>query len=169
MKGWENLDCRIPLGDKFGAAGREACAPGWGRLPKSDDQDATRLEVGEDDEYGRGQTLSLRDPEKVQVEMAGRLFAGGDGELARKQEETKQEKGPQAQGHEETGQGNWEKTGRDPGRGRCVRAGFLGRGRQGRNRLDWNEQARFLLLGGGPARVGDGMCVHADTYTLTPH
>lgn len=48
LKGWENLDCRIPLGDKFGAAEREACTPGWGRLPKSAVDDARRLEVEED-------------------------------------------------------------------------------------------------------------------------
>lgn len=55
LKGWENLDCRIPLGDKFGAAGREACALGWGRLPKSDVDDATKLEV---EETGRIRTGS---------------------------------------------------------------------------------------------------------------
>lgn len=48
LKGWENLDCRIPLGDKFGAAEHEAYTPGGGRLPKSDGDEATRLEREED-------------------------------------------------------------------------------------------------------------------------
>lgn len=45
LKGWENLGCRISLGDKFGAAERKARTPGGGRLPESDVEDATRLEL----------------------------------------------------------------------------------------------------------------------------
>lgn len=59
-----------------------------------------------------------------------------------KQEETKQERSQQALGHEETGQGQLGKRleGTPEGEGVCVQG-------RGRNRLDWNEQARFLCWG----------------------
>lgn len=104
---------------------------------------------GEHDEYGRGQTLSLRDPEKGQVERGGRAAVGWGVELpVRKQEETKQDQERPTSSRtrrDRAGQGRAtrEKTGRDPGRTGCVRV----QGRQAKNRLDWNEHARFLCWG----------------------
>lgn len=160
LKGWENLDCRIPLGVKFGCGRsrgerREAWAPGSGAaLPKSVVEEATRLEGVRGGQraapslaqsrqstivYGRGQTLYARRPrEKSSRRQTGGWWGWGIGNA-----ETRR-----------------NKTGRRPTSSRT-----RGRdGQTGQGRVLGEQGTRYVSkvinsVGTGRAPEGEGVCV----------